>query len=43
MGSEAKEKKRIVIDEDCRILREGLRALLSSYPEIDIVGKSGDG
>ena len=43
MGSEGKEKKRIVIAEDYRILREGLRALLSSYPEIDIVGEAEDG
>ena len=33
MGSEVKEKKCIVIDEDCRILREGLGTLLSSHPE----------
>jgi len=43
MGSEVKEKKRIVIAEDYRILREGLRALLSSYPEIEIVGEAEDG
>jgi len=41
---EVKErKKRIVIAEDYRILREGLRALLSSYPEIEIVGEAEDG
>jgi DNA-binding NarL/FixJ family response regulator len=43
MGSEVKEKKRVVIAEDYRILREGLRALLSSYPEIEIVGEAEDG
>jgi DNA-binding NarL/FixJ family response regulator len=41
---EVKErKKRIVIAEDYRILREGLRPLLSSYPEIDLVGEAEDG
>ena len=43
MGSEGKEKKRIVIAEDYRILREGLRALLSSHPDIEIVGEAEDG
>jgi DNA-binding NarL/FixJ family response regulator len=42
MGSEGK-KKRIVIAEDYRILREGLRPLLSSYPEIDLVGEAENG
>jgi len=41
---EVKErKKRIVIAEGYRILREGLRPLLSSYPEIDLVGEAEDG
>ena len=36
-------KYRIVIAEDHTILREGLRALLSSSPEFDIVGEAEDG
>ena len=38
-----KEKQRIVIAEDHTILREGLRALLSSNPNFDIVGEAEDG
>jgi len=34
---------RIVIVEDHRILREGLRALLSSDPDFEIVGEAEDG
>ena len=37
------EKKRIVITDDNRILREGLRALLSSDPELEVVGEAEDG
>jgi DNA-binding NarL/FixJ family response regulator len=37
------EKKRIVIAEDYTILREGLRALLSSAPDMEIVGEAADG
>jgi DNA-binding NarL/FixJ family response regulator len=37
------EKKRIVIAEDHTILREGLRALLSSDPAFDVVGEGEDG
>jgi DNA-binding NarL/FixJ family response regulator len=36
-------KYRIVIAEDHTILREGLRALLSSNPEFDVVGEAEDG
>ena len=36
-------KYRIVIAEDHTILREGLRALLSSSPDFDIVGEAQDG
>jgi DNA-binding NarL/FixJ family response regulator len=36
-------KYRIVIAEDHTILREGLRALLSSRPEFEIVGEAEDG
>lgn len=37
------EKQRIVIAEDHTILREGLRALLSSDPGLEIVGEAEDG
>ena len=37
------EKRRIVIAEDHTILREGLRALLSSDPDFDVVGEAEDG
>jgi DNA-binding NarL/FixJ family response regulator len=36
-------KKRIVIAEDHTILREGLRALLSSDPDFEVVGEAEDG
>ena len=36
-------KKRIVIAEDHTILREGLRALLSSDPDFTVVGEAEDG
>jgi two-component system, NarL family, response regulator NreC len=36
-------KRRIVIAEDHTILREGLRALLISDPEFDVVGEAEDG
>jgi DNA-binding NarL/FixJ family response regulator len=38
-----KEKHRVVIAEDYTILREGLRALLSSDPVFEIVGEAADG
>lgn len=38
-----KEKHRIVIAEDHTILREGLRALLSSSPSYEIVGEAENG
>ena len=37
------EKKRIVIAEDHTILREGLRMLLSSNPDLSVVGEAEDG
>jgi DNA-binding NarL/FixJ family response regulator len=37
------EKYRVVVVEDHAILREGLRSLLSSTKEFDIVGEAGDG
>jgi len=38
-----KVRRRIVIAEDYTILREGLRSLLSSHPEFEIVGEAEDG
>jgi DNA-binding NarL/FixJ family response regulator len=38
-----KEKKRVIIAEDYTILREGLKALLSFHPNLDIVGEAEDG
>ena len=37
------EKHKIIIADDQRILREGLRALLSSDPELEVVGEAEDG
>ena len=37
------EKKKIVIAEDHTILREGLKALLSSSAELEVVGEAEDG
>jgi len=36
-------KSRIVIAEDHTILREGLRMLLSSHPDLEVVGEAVDG
>ena len=36
-------KSRIVIAEDHTILREGLRVLLSSHPDLEVVGEAVDG
>lgn len=35
--------RRLLIAEDHAILREGLRALLASTPELEVVGEAGDG
>lgn len=37
------KKKRIVIAEDYTILREGLRALISSHADFEVVGEAADG
>jgi two-component system response regulator NreC len=37
------KKKKIVIAEDYTILREGLRALISSSPDFEVVGEAEDG
>jgi two-component system response regulator NreC len=42
-GESMSAKQRIVIAEDHTILREGLRSLLSSSPDLDIVGEAQDG
>lgn len=36
-------KKRIFLVEDHTILREGLKSILSSNPDYDIIGEAGDG
>jgi len=38
-----KKPYRIVIAEDHTILREGLRSLLSSNPDLDVAGEAEDG
>ena len=43
MVNQVNTKQRIVIAEDYTILREGLKALLSSNPDFEIVGEAGDG
>ena len=42
-GLMAKEKHRIVIAEDYTILRQALRALISSNPDFELVAEAGDG
>jgi len=37
------QKYRVVIAEDHTILREGLKSLLSSSPDFEIIGEAGDG
>jgi DNA-binding NarL/FixJ family response regulator len=41
--STEKVRKRILIAEDHTILREGLRSILSSYNEFEVVGEAKDG
>jgi two-component system response regulator NreC len=36
-------KKSVLIVEDHTLIREGLRSLLSSHPDLEIVGEAGDG
>jgi len=38
-----RQKKRIVIAEDHRILREGLKALLGAWDAVEVVGEAEDG
>ena len=37
------KKKRIVIAEDHTIVRDGLRAMLASENDFEVVGEAGDG
>ena len=37
------KKTRLVIAEDQKILREGLRSLLASKPEFEVIGEAEDG
>jgi two-component system response regulator NreC len=43
LANPVKPRRRIVIAEDYTILREGLRSLLSSHPDFEIVGEAEDG
>jgi len=36
-------KRRIVLVEDHTVVREGLRVLLASHPDLEVVGEAGDG
>jgi DNA-binding NarL/FixJ family response regulator len=42
-GPAVNQKRKIVIAEDRRILREGLRYLVSAHPEFEVVGEAEDG
>jgi len=37
------EKKGVLIAEDHTLIREGLRALLSSHPDLEVIGEAADG
>ncbi len=37
------EKRGVLIAEDHTLIREGLRALLSSLPDLEVIGEAGDG
>lgn len=37
------EFKKIIIAQDHRLFREGLKALLSDNQELDVIGEAGDG
>ena len=43
MGCLFMRKRKIVIAEDHTILREGLRALLSSAPDLEVIGEAKNG
>ena len=37
------EKIKVLIADDCSVIRDALRSILRAYPEIDVVGEAGDG
>ena len=37
------EKKGVLIAEDHTLIREGLRALISSHPDLEVIGEAADG
>jgi DNA-binding NarL/FixJ family response regulator len=37
------EKQRVLIVDDHTIIREGLRSLLSSHPDLEVIGEASDG
>jgi two-component system, NarL family, response regulator NreC len=37
------EKRSVLIVEDHTLIREGLRSLLSSHPDLEVIGEAGDG
>ena len=37
------EKKGLLIAEDHTLIREGLRSLLSSHPDLEVIGEAADG
>ncbi len=39
----ASEKRGVLIVEDHTLIREGLRSLLASHPDLEVVGEAGDG
>jgi two-component system, NarL family, response regulator NreC len=39
----AAEKRGVLIVEDHTLIREGLRSLLASHPDLEVVGEAGDG
>lgn len=41
--TEAPDRIRVLVAEDHRIVREGLRALLSAAPDLDVVAEAADG
>ena len=43
MTTTAQKKIRIVIADDHRTMREGLRVLMNSQPDLEVVGEAADG
>ena len=42
-GHPPAERVRVLLVDDQRLLREGLRTLLELYPDLQVVGEAGDG